>query len=217
MPIPPVPNSSTGGYMVPDAAAPPPFPPPLDDDALDDLFHDLIAGVLHFDVDAAHEALVRPRFQVEPANAPPGSTSWIAFSFQTGRRDWDRVEQHHPDYYAPGVGATVTMQDQELELFLSFYGPQAGALQGLFEDGVKLMQNREAIDALGIKFMGAAGDAFRVPALFKEQFRNRWDQKFRFRRRVYRVFPILNIASAEVAISNEHYATDVVIDLPPLP
>lgn len=204
----PVPNSSTGGFLVPAA------PAPLDDAALEDLFHDTIAGVLNFQGPLL--GLVRPRFQSEPPNDPPQNTNWVAFGLTMGKRDWDRYERHDPTYYGEDGGATISEQDQEFELHLSFYGPDAGALQGLFEDSIKIAQNRDALDAKGIKFMSAL-DAYRLPALLKQRWANRWDQKFKFRRRVTRVYPILNLASASVhSLNNEQYLTDITVT-PPSP
>ena len=216
MPI-PVPNSSTGGYLVPDSNAPPPYAPPLQDSALMDLFHDVIAGVVGFDQDAAHKALVRPRDQEEPPNEPDIDTDWLSFGLTFDDQDWDRVEIHDPNYYGADGGATITQQDQEMVLLVSYFGPNAGSVRSRFEAGIKVAQNREALEQYGIKFAGAVGSAYRLPALLKDtRWRNRWDQKFRFRRRLSYVYPILNIASASVnPLDNEQYKTVVNVPLPP--
>lgn len=212
----PTPNSSTGGYLVPDAEAPPPHPPPLEGEQLEDLFQGVIRGVIGFD-DSLHNVLVRPRYQLDPPAQPDATVDWVAFGFQNSKRDWDPYLQHSPDYYGDDAGATVSSQDEELELLVSFYGPNAKALQGVFEDGIKVRQNREPLEAQGIKFIGPRGDAYRLPALVKERWVNRWDQKYVFRRRVFRVYPILNLASASVrSLDNGQYKTDIDVN-PPSP
>lgn len=200
----PTPNSSTGGYLTPTSAAPP-F-----DDALDDIFHDVLQGVLGM-TDAT---LVRPRFQPEPPDEPEPGVDWVAFGITDSKKDWNPYQGFDPLAF-DGLGAIVTQQDEEFTLSLSYFGPNARAAQSLFEDGIKLDQNREALEALGIKFMGHY-DAYRLPALLKQLWVNRIDQKFTFRRRVVRQYAVLTIASASVKyLDNEHYLTE--IDVTPTP
>jgi hypothetical protein len=212
----PTPNSSTGGYLVPDAAAPPPFLPPLEGEQLEDLFQTVICGIIGF-TSNLRMTLVRPRFQIEPPAQPDPTVDWVAFGFQNGKADFDPFLQHSPDYYGVDAGADISQQDEELELFLSFYGPNARAIQRRFEDGIKIKQNREPLDAQGIKYMGTRGDAYRLPALLKQRWNDRWDQKMVFRRRVFRVYPILNFASASVhSLDNGQWKEDINVN-PPSP
>lgn len=205
----PTPNSSTGGYLTPAAPAPP------YGDELEDILHDVICGVIGYTSDA-NVQLVRPRWQHEPPNIPDDfSTNWVSFGYSDAKKDWDRYEQHDPSFYGDD-GATITQQDEAFTVLLSFYGPGAKALQSQFEDGIKLSQNREAIDALGIKLMGM-GDAFNIPALLKQTWVKRVDQRLYMRRRIVRTYPVLNIASASVrSLDNEQYLTDIDIN-PPTP
>lgn len=206
----PVPNSSTGGYLVPDTASADP-PAPLYDNALEDFLHDVIQGICGI----ADPKLVRPAFQPNPPNQPAFDVNWVAFRVMDSEKDFDAFKQHDPDYYTDG-GATITEQDEVFTLLVSFFGPNSHAMQSTWEDGIKLSQNREVLDAAGIKFMGHSR-ALQVPALQQEQWLKRWDQRVYLRRRVKRVYPILNIASASVRyLDNEKYLTEITVN-PPTP
>lgn len=198
MAAPPTPNSATGGYIVPVA------PAPLDDAALEDLFHDVIQGLLGF----TDGKLIRPRFQPNPPNMPGFDEDWVSFSITPERRDFSPYLRHTPEDN-DGAGSTTSEQDQRFTMLLSFYGPNAGMYQGLFEDGIKIEQNREALDAAGIAWQGN-GDSFRLPALMKERWVNRLDQRAYFSRRIIRTYPVLSLASASVrSLDNEQYLTDI--------
>lgn len=61
-------TSATGGYLLPEQS-----PAPLEGDALDDFFHDIVAGITGLDTN-----LVRPRWQETPPPAPKRGTNWAA-------------------------------------------------------------------------------------------------------------------------------------------
>ncbi|MFT2520511.1 hypothetical protein ACMWQB_30330, partial [Escherichia coli] len=62
-------TSATGGYLVPAVAS-----PPLDDDDLDNLLHDMIAGI-----SGLPRAMVRPRWQPTVPKQPEPGVNWCAF------------------------------------------------------------------------------------------------------------------------------------------
>lgn len=203
MPI-PVPNSATGGFIRPDGTV----TSPLYGDALDDLFHDTIVGVTGLD-----NKLVRPRWQPAPPTQPPFAADWCAFGIVDSEKDWDPYMRHEPNANT-GAGQTVTEQDEQFQLLVSFFGPDAYAYQSLWEDGLKVDQNRAALNAQGIKWM-FTGRATQVPSLLKEAWVKRVDQRITFRRRVFRTYAVLNIASADIQLDNEHYITDISVTPPP--
>lgn len=199
----PTPNSSTGGYMQP-ATPGPPY-----DDALENVLHDVIVGIT-----GLAASLVRPRFQPEPPDQPDRGVEWIAFGITDTETDWDPYEGHDPTAYG-GDGANRVEQDEEFTVLLSFYGPNASWIRALFETGIKLAQNRSALEAVGTKLVGLSRTT-RVPALLKQRWYNRIDQRLMLKRRIILTYPVLTIQSANITLNNEQYITDIQVN-PPTP
>lgn len=198
----PIPNSSTGGILVPGVA---PFPVPIYGDPLLDLFHDTIQGIIGF----TDGSLVRPRWQPDPPNIPDFSVDWVAFGIVMTKKDWQPYQFHDPTAN-DGNGAQVFERDEELTILHSFYGPNSQQLQSQYEDGLQIDQNRGLLDINGIKLMSMQ-DAYQLPALLKEKWVKKVDQRVVFRRRIRRVYPTLTLLAANVDIINEQFTTHVVI------
>lgn len=185
-----MPNSSTGGYLLPTSTA------PLDDQALDRFLHDLFVGVAGID-----PTLVRPRWTAEPANMPAFNTSWIAQGV-TERRDDDVASQV---LSADGLSTTVS-RNQELDCFLSCYGSGASALQALIRDGLSLDQNREYINLQGFVLV-KVGATTNTTMLINERWNKRIDCVITFRRLISRVYTVESLLSAQTTL-----ITDVVTE-----
>lgn len=170
-------TSATGGYLLPTSAA------PMDDQALDRYFHDLFVGVLEID-----PRLMRPRWQVQPANMPANGTDWVAQGVTT-RRD-DTVASQIFD----GTQMIVS-RNQEMDNLLSFYGPDASATQALLRDGLSLDQNREAINLIGLVLV-KVGDPRNASLLINERWQKRIDVVVTFRRLISRTYPVESLLSA---------------------
>lgn len=197
------PSSAYPGYLVAATAAPAPVPKYGND--LDDIFHDVIQGVLGF-VDGS---LIRPRWQASPPNQPAFNVDWIAFGIQTTVGDWNPYQKHDPDANA-GQGANIVERDEQLELLHSYYGPNAWSLQSRYQDGIMVEQNRALLQTNGIKLVELV-KAYNVPALLKETWVQKVDQRVIFRRRIRREYPILNLIAANITLDNEHYLTEIVV------
>lgn len=181
-------TSATGGFLVPGAS-----PAPLEDDALDDLFQTLIAGLTGLPGD-----LVRPRWQVKPPKQPAPSVDWCAVGVTRQERDAGPVITHDP-LASGGLGQDKVKRHEELGVLVSFYGPNAGKYAGLVADGAGILQNNELLQSNLVVFVNS--DTIRqVPELVAEQWVKRRDLPLRFRREVVRVYPILNIVSATAEI-----------------
>jgi hypothetical protein len=115
-----------------------------------------------------------------------------------------------PEAKAPNVFE----RDEELVLLHSYYGPNCMAMQSRFEDGLYLDDNRALLEAQGIKFISFV-DAQQVPALMKETWVKKMDQRFIFRRRVRRQYAIHYLLSADVLLDNEQYITEITVTTPP--
>lgn len=198
MPVPVQPNTSaSGGYVLPTAA----LPAPLEDDQLTDLFQAWVVGVT-----GLQATLVFPRWQEEPPNLPAYGESWAAIGI-TGR---------DPDTYAAlvhqgaGQGSDRFQRHEQLDLLVSFYGPQADALCGLFRDGVQVAQNRAMLtaNAMGLTNTGRPQHA---PALIKMRWTNRVDLPLRVNRGVQRDYPIKNLVKFQAAISADVQAAEPVV------
>lgn len=202
-------GSNFVGYLAPIST------PPLEGDALEDTIHDLIAGVSGLD-----GTLVRPAWQIEPANIPTAGTAWAAF--RIARREialfpyvgHDGAYTYpDPQQDPPLKGADQLQQQEQLEVLVSFYDLGAGATNGvggqadaycaLFRDGLYIAQNREALMAQGI-VLAYTGDAIAVPSLLKERWLYRVDLSLTLRRAIERTYPVYNIESAQGTITKDN-------------
>ncbi len=185
-------DSSTGGYLVPDPA----LAAPLEDDALDDFMHDLVAGITGLD-----PTLVRPRWQPEPPNMPPKDTDWVGVGIPTRRTDVFPVIEHDP-HAAGGLGADILIRHEELDLLCSFYGPHCQAYAARLRDGLGIAQNREPMAAAGMALV-SAGDPTKAPEMIKNTWVGRADLTVVIKRVISREYAVLNLLSAEGTIATE--------------
>lgn len=187
---------------------PDPAPAPLYGPALDAVFHDTIAGIL-----GLSGTLVRPRWQPNPPNQPHFSTDWVAFGIVSNKGDWNPY-MGFDALAVPDIGASIFERDEELVLLHSYYGPNCMALQSRFQDGLYLDDNRALLSAQGIKFISFV-DAQQVPALMKESWVKKMDQRYLFRRRIRRQYPLAYLLSATAGLDNEQYITQITVTTPP--
>lgn len=187
-------DSATGGYLVPAIS-----PAPLEDDALDDFIHDLLAGV-----SGLVGNLIRPLWQEEPPNIPDRSVTWCAFGMVESKSDTYAVEEHDAD----GDGTDLTRRHEVMQWRVSCYGPQCGAMASLIRDGFGLAQNREPLTLAGMGFVSVTGPT-RTAELIKQKWLKRQDLQIYIRREVIREYPVLNLLSASGTLITE--------PLPPIP
>lgn len=166
-------TSAVAGYLTPVA----PFP--KYDQAFDDFFHDVIAGVTGLD-----NKLVRPRWQKNPPSIPDFDANWCGFGCGETRADTFAYE---------AVGQVI--RHEEVDILCSFYGPNADGYAALLRDGLALSQNRFALDANAVGLIEAIG-----PRSFGEQVKEQWitraDLVVRVRRQIGRQYEILSVVSA---------------------
>jgi len=176
-------DSSTGGYLVPSSTA------PLEDDALDDFFHDVIVGIT-----GLTDSVVLPRWQPEPPLLPIGN--WVAFGV-IGRRSETFPNVTHT---LPGDGTDVLTRNEDLDLLCSFYGLNCQAYGTLLRDGLSISQNREVLSLANMGLI-AVGDLQRAPELVKNKWLPRADLQFSVRREIKRTYPVLHLLSANGTIT----------------
>ncbi|WP_205168879.1 LIC_12616 family protein [Burkholderia sp. LMG 13014] len=181
-------DSSTGGYLAPAVDV-----PPAEDDALDDLVHDLIAGVTALPPD-----LVRPRWQPVVAKQPEPSVNWCAFGVQEQDPDAGPVIQHD----GTGDGHDTYIRHQPIEIACTFYGPNGKGYAQRLADSLAIPQNIEALKANDMAFVGTS--AIRpAPDLVNQQWIRRYDITVTLRRKVTRTYAVLNLKSVQASTTTD--------------
>lgn len=175
-------TSATGGYLAPTA------PGPLEDDALDDLLQELVAGVT-----GLPGAMVRPRWQTTVPKQPEPSENWCAIGVNRQANDASPAIRHDGD----GDGSDDYIRHQEIDLLCSFYGPAGKGYAQRLADGMSIPQNSEQLAVNGMKFVRAS-DIQAAPTLINQQWNRRYDLTLTLRRKITRTYPVLNLLSAEV-------------------
>lgn len=182
-------TSATGGYLLPDNN----IPAPLEDDALDDFLHDVVAGITGLD-----PTLVRPRWQFEVPDMPDRTINWCAFGIMSRSADTFDSSIHQPA--TPDANGSDLLQRQEmLNLMVSFYGPNCQATGAQLRDGLGVAQNREQLFLAGMGLV-SVGDLTKAPELVKDAWLQRADLPLVIRREVRREYPVLNLLSAQALL-----------------
>lgn len=173
-------TSASGGYLTPDVS-----PAPLEGQAFEDFLWGIIVGI-----STLAEDMVRPRWQIDPANLPAFGTNWASF----GVMDWDAdtyaVTKHDPT----GEGSDSLERYETDTILVSFYGPDASKYMAIFRDGLQIAQNREVLQ---LAKMGEqeTTTARNVPVLIKDKWQQRIDIQWIIRRQILRTYTVFNIGS----------------------
>lgn len=186
-------TSATGGYLLPEG---PPAPGPLQDDALADFFQAILVGLTGID-----GKMVRPKWQANPPGNPGQGIDWIAFGVEMQDSDGFAFVQHVGGADG-GNGADVFQRNENLHITCNFYGPNCGAFASQVSDGLLIEQNRAVLTANGMGLTDA-GKPRRVPDYLNMLWYPRVDLVLIIRRCVQRVYPILNLLSADGTVYGE--------------
>ena len=183
-----VPDSTTYGYLGPIPGG----PAPLQDDSWDDFLQAVLTGVSGYD-----PTMVRPRWQVVPANIPAFGTDWMTFGIATTTPDWDPVIVHYDD----PTGGYDLLQDQETaELACIFYGPNCEGYASVLRRGLFLDQNRAVFRANSVALV-ECGPFTHAPELVKQQWLPRVDMTITLRRAVRYHYNVKTILRAQGTIT----------------
>jgi hypothetical protein len=174
-------TSATGGYLAPTA------PVPAEDDELDNLMQELVAGVT-----GLPGAMVRPRWQSTVPKQPEPNEDWCAIGITRQANDAGPAIQHD----GAGEGSDEYVRHQEIDLLCSFYGPAAKGYAQLLADSMAVPQNSEQLALHGMKFIRVS-DIQPAPALINQQWNRRFDLTLTLRRKITRTYPVLNLLSSE--------------------
>ncbi|QLL11704.1 phage neck terminator protein [Pseudomonas chlororaphis] len=178
-------TSATGGYLAPAGS-----PAPSEDDQLEDILQAMVVGI-----SGLPGPMVRPRWQPNPPKQPEPNINWCA----VGVHETKTVANPAISHVGAGDGSDEYQMHEELSVLCTFYGPQAQAYASILRDGIFIPQNSEAIKSSRMAFVGAS-DIRPVPELVNQQWVRRYDLFIQMRRQVVRVYPVLNILSAEPTI-----------------
>lgn len=176
-------DSSTGGYLTPSDAS-----PPLEDAALESVMQKLIVGI-----SGLPGNMVRPRWQPTVPKQPEANENWCAFGIT------EREALDYPALKHDPAGFDVYTQHFEIRLLATFYGPKGAQYASQLHDGLYVPQNAEQLkkDDIGVV---EAGSILSVPEFVNQQWIRRYDMHIVLRRKVTRIYSILNIESAGVTV-----------------
>ncbi len=180
-------TSATGGYLAPTAPVPP------EDDALDNLLQELVAGV-----SGLSGSLVRPRWQPTVPKQPEPTVNWCALGITVQTNDAGPAIQHDP----AGDGQDEYQRHQDIELLCTFYGPAAKGYAQRLADGLAIPQNREQLGINDMAFV-SAGEIRAAPDFVSQQWARRYDLTVLLRRKISRTYAVLNLLSAQVSTETD--------------
>lgn len=181
-------DSSTGGYILPAGS-----PAPLEDAALDALLQQVVVGVTGLPGD-----MVRPRWQPTVPKQPEPAVNWCAIGVTNMDPDDYPVEIHD----GTDDGHDNYAVHETLIVLASFYGPNSMSFAKLMRDGLYIAQNREQLTGQGMTVTDV-GKPVAAAEIVNQQWIRRYDVAIRFRRKVERSYPILNILSAPFEIDTD--------------
>jgi hypothetical protein len=163
---------------------------------------------------------VRPRWQPQDdyedasPRIPDNSVTWCACGVTLTESDSLPAQIHSGE----GEGHTTLVTHETLTVGCSFYGPHGDAYATGLRDSLQIAQNRWSLLRQGMNLMDV-GSVRRVPAVQNFRTLRRSDVTLRLRRRVERVYPILNVKQiagdivqdtgtvAQPSARTEHFST----------
>lgn len=207
-------NSSTAGFLLPDSEIEfvgsgvitfvgngpiiwvnsIPYQVPLEDQALDDFFQILVSGIT-----GLPGTNIRPRYQeTEVPNIPDYGTDWAAIGVMNIDSDDYPYVQHYDDIsYTSGTFAFDQMiRHENIEVLVSFYGPNAGNNCSILRDGLYIPQNFEYLTLAGMGLTAAGPHMQKVPQQIKTKWWNRYDIYLYIKRAIQRRYAIFSLLSA---------------------
>lgn len=171
-------TSATGGYLQQVAG-------PMEGLDLRRFLGTVLVGVSGLD-----PQLVRPSWQQNPPPIPNIDTDWMAFGISARRADNDPYQAEKDDGQR-----SIMARHEELDILLTFYGPNCLQIAAELRDGFELTQNTESLLLAGMAYIDLS-DIVHAPELVNERFYDRADATLTIRREVRREYRILNFVAA---------------------
>lgn len=176
-------TSATGGPLVPLSTA------PNYDQAFDRFLNNVVSGVVGLPSD-----LVRPRWQAKLPKQPEPETNWCAIGVMSAEPKSSRAQIVHDP---AGNGSDVETMWERTTILATFYGPNAWANAGFFDSGIRIPQNREAMNAAGIGFVKTGTRRQTAELVDQKVWIKRVDVELIVDRVIERVYPVLSLLSAQ--------------------
>jgi hypothetical protein len=151
-------------------------------------------GTVLVGVSGLDPQLVRPSWQQNPPPIPNIDTDWMAFGISARRADNDPYQAEKDDGQR-----SIMARHEELDILLTFYGPNCLQIAGEVRDGFELTQNTESLLLAGMAYIDLS-DIIHAPELVNDRYFDRADTTLTIRREVRREYRILNFVSAYGAI-----------------
>jgi hypothetical protein len=184
-----MPDSSTGGYLLPTSTN-----GDLNDVALAVFLQALVVGVT-----GLPGPLVRPRWQPEPPAEPDFGTNWASVG-PSGEIDRDHFSASiHQS--ADGVSSTTEVSNRVIPVLCSFYGPLAATNFELLANGLKVPQNREMIQLAGFNLVAGVTGPTPVPIQQKNRWTYRVDGSFRIRQQQAYTYQVFDLVAATATLN----------------
>ena len=171
--------SNIPGYLTPTSSAP--LPGSL---TLTQFIQSVIVGISGY-----AGTLVRPKWQQTPPKQPDVSVNWIAFGVVVGKPDVNAYVNMDEE------GNSTFQRQQDLDVEVWFYGPDAQDNAFKFLDGFQIQQNLEAMRLADMGYRGFQ-DPVQGADLIHERWVPIWKVTLTLTRQVDRTYPILSFVSA---------------------
>lgn len=185
-------------------STPNPLPAPLEDLDLDELFQSVVVGITGLD-----GTLVRPRWQANSPTQPEPDTDWCALGVVSSTPNDGPSIVH----FGTDDGYDVSTRHEDLEVLVSFYGPNAKRNAGRMRDGIGIPQNMEVLNANSIGFVGC-GPIRTIPELVNQQWVRRADMLMQFRRSVSREYAIENLETVDIHLFDDTHVDRLIVEPP---
>lgn len=160
--------------------------------------------------------LVRPRWQPMPPSQPPAETTWASVGVQRVEADEFPYIVHDPSGTFPGAlapGVDRMQRHATLTVLVTFYGPEAEDTGGRLRDALYIPQQMEGMRPLKLL---TVRDLARAPEMINQQWIDRVDLEIDLRMQINRVYPIYDLAGADLNIRTDQAdSTDTAIAVRP--
>lgn len=142
---------------------------------------------------------LRPRWQPEAPNLPAAGTDWAAFGVVSRRAEPFAFVRHVSEAETDGAGFDEMQRHEELDVLVSFYGPNADAYATALRDNAQIAQNRERLMLAGMGLIETS-EITTLPSLMKNLWLYRQDITVRIRRIIVRQFRVESLLAADLKL-----------------
>ena len=154
----------------------------------------MLAGISGFSSD-----LVRPAWQANPVPVPDINVNWMAFAILSRRAENDPYQVANNSGLPTGQAGLTMIVHEDLDILLTFYGPDCLQKAAETRDGFELSQNTEALRLAGMA-CAELSDIIHAPELVNGRFFDRADTTLTLRREIRREYAVLDFVSSSAGI-----------------